>query len=222
MARTAPIFEVHIPLGRLTSALPRAALLIGLLAFGGCATYSVPPRSDFTVQTPVSVDGATMAVVLDANTFLLDDASAVATHVGGGDDPKESMRELLAVVLPRALREEAPFGAVTVLDAAALTGSLADIAAEAGTDLVLVVDGFHQYRARYQTPMMMGSGGSQSQAVRQDVDYRLWDARAGAEVASGRVESEEQIPLVPNRRNYVGAVEEMAEKLTHELGVRTR
>ncbi len=204
-------------------------------------SYAVPPHSNLSVAADygtLDVEGASLAVVLDASSIVVDDAEAVLAHVGEGVDAPTVLRSLIEVRFPAALKEEAPFGEVFVVDPADLPPSA--LAPTSGTtfevvgrtpDFVLYIDSLHQYRAKYPSggiaglggaPGMPGMGGGFTQAVRDDVDYRLWDNRAGRLAASGRVESEENITLIPGRGAYVGAVEEMAEKLTQELRVRTR
>lgn len=218
-------------------------LLVVLAATSGCMTYSVPPHSTLSTHVghdALDVTGASLAVVLDASTFAVDDADGVLTHVGDGDDARTVLHALVANRFPLALKSEAPFGEVYVVDSGAGEIASEDLTPEAGTtvdaagrtpDFVLYVDSLHQYRARYQGGAgMFGNagnpavamGGGVRMAVRNDVDYRLWDNRTRQLAASGRVESEETIALVLNRRVYVGAVEEMAEKLAQELQIRTQ
>lgn len=207
----------------------RPLLLVALLVLSGCATYSVPPRSDLTAEATVTrnyVGGKDLTVVLDADLFTIDDASAVRAHVGKGD-PAEVMREFIATLLPQAILDETPLREVDVVERSEISttrpepGETVTVGEETPT-FVLYVDGLHQYRAKYSNGDMFNPGTGTTQAVRNDVDYRLWDNQTKQKIASGRVESEETIPLIPNRRNYEGAVEEMAEKLSQRLGIRAR
>lgn len=205
------------------------ALLLTALTLVGCVTASVPPRSALEVAPAyqsLDVTGATVAVVLDADAFVIEDGSAVRAHIASGEDVQAAVHTFLTDRFPEALMQEAPFGEVFVIDAEGLAADL--LSPEPGAtvalggrepDFVLYVDALHQYRAKYPT-YAPGNPFAHTQSVRQDVDYRLWDNRAGRQAAHGRVESEEDILLFPGRESYEQAVEEMAEQLARELGVR--
>lgn len=209
--------------------LRTVSVLMLLLVTSGCVTYSIPPRSSLVVEPAyrsLDVTGATVAVVLGADALAVEDGSAVRAHIGPGEDERVVLRTFLAERFPDALMQEAPFGMVFVVDAEDLSadflrpgeGTVVPVGGR-DADFVLYVDSLHQYRAKYPGNSPMNPAATE-QAVRQDVDYRLWDNRVGREAARGRIESQEMIFLFPSRASYEQAVEEMAEQLTRELGVR--
>lgn len=197
----------------------RVCCVVGLVLLSACTQYSTPPRSSLEVieaYRPLSVTGSDLTIVLDTARFVIDDEEAVAAHLGRHATPRAQLFSLLNASFVSAMRTEAPFGRVIIAEPAEEVGG------EWDTRFVLYVDTLHQYRAKYPSNSMFigGFGGGDTQAVRHDVDYRLWDNQRQAVVAQGRVESEESIFVVPDRGSYVGAVEEMAEKLTQRLGIR--
>ena len=208
----------------------RAALLLVLAALAGCSgpVSSAPPdsRVEVTAGYPEgALAGRSLAVVVGA-VVVTDDA--VAEHLGGSlDAADETYRAFFAEALPVAF-QTAEVGEVRVADAAAL-GLAATRPADGArfdaldADFVLLLDTLHVDRAVYYRTVAGAPNpqtGAMSQRTVSDHNLRidagvvLWDNRAGAEVAAGRLDTERSLPIVGrSRATYEDAVREFVEQL---------
>ena len=209
-----------------------AVLLVALLALSGCATYNIPPRSEVDTERTEVIEGS-MGVVI--GQIVVEDEGGLRAHVGEGV-PDPVYREFLATTLPGELTRQSTLASAFVGEAEGFEPAL-QAEPEAGArlvvdgrtpDWVLILRTVTLLRAKYSNgamfPAMPGTagGGSESRAVRNDVEIVLWDNHSGEVVARGEVESEETYLFAPSRGTYVAAVGEFVEKLIENVPLRER
>ena len=169
-------------------------------------------------------------------TVVVEDEGGLAAHVGDGD-PTETYRGFLIEHLPSEIRRQS-----TIEDA--FVGEpddpspLALAVPERGTtfvidgrtpEWVLVLKEVTLLRARYDNsptfPAMPGqpsTPGSDTRAVRNDIEIVLWDNQEGVAIATGEIESEETFMFSPSPGTYEAAVGEFVEKLIENTPLQRR
>ncbi len=219
----------------------RSPLFLALLiAVSGCAIARplAPPESVVEFgegYVDDRFDGASLAVVVGA--YDVQDLGGVRAHLGASSEEQSAVDSayvaFFAGAVPLAFSEaHLRLGEVHVIDqrdsrSLSAGGHPADgarlsfSAFDSGPDLVLLIDTLHVYRARYTDTVsgppdangIPSSRISMRETARIDSDIVLWDNREGRVAASGRLEAEEAMEIVPSRRLYAGAVAEFAEQL---------